>query len=223
MEEKKGKKRKTAIYFTTALKTDKNGEKINIKQILEDTKGFYEIYAIIHKKGTEEEHKHFWIKAKTPRTLENIANIFNVDQNFIEYIRNPRSQLRYLTHLDEETKEKYNFNEVLTNSKISYEERINTYEITKRELFTEFLNTENLEKTLYNYVETLNSAELYSIYKLAKEVKIFNKENNIQQQEEKQKNIEIYNYINEITVKYKKAVEEIEQLKKVVRNNNNKE
>lgn len=218
-KDEKKKTRKTAIYFETSLKWNKDGKTINIKEVLQQTKHYYEIYAITHKKGTEEEHTHFWIKCKTPRTLENIANIFNVEKNFISYIKSPRAQLRYITHIDYPEKEQYSFNEVQTNSPISYEEKITSFDITRRELFTEFINTNNLEKTLLQYIESLNGAELYSIYKLAKEVKRFNYENNIIKENEKQKEIEIANFITEIQKDNIKLIEENKKLKeKIIEN-----
>ena len=172
MKEKKEKEtRKTAIYFTCSLKWDKNENKINTEEILNEWKGTHEIYAITHKIGTEDEHTHYFIKCGTPRTIENVANIFNVDAHMIRYVLSKRASLRYLCHLDNPEKEQYLPEEVITNSTISYMELIGKFEITKKEILNDLIFTQNIYESVMKYIEIIEPNELNSLMRIAKEIK----------------------------------------------------
>jgi hypothetical protein len=88
------------------------------------------IWAITHDKDTNEQgeiieaHTHIVIEYETPRKVSTLAKLFNCEPNFIELGKSKKALLRYLTHLDDTDKHRYDPEEVLTNSGIPYAETI---------------------------------------------------------------------------------------------------
>lgn len=114
----------TSRTFTASLKPA--WEEKKIKQFLLTMQGTATVFIINHDKDTNEKgeiiesHTHVYLDYQTPRKLTTIANLLEVEPNFVEIVKNKKSFLRYLTHKDEEYKHKYNDDEVYTNSSVSY-------------------------------------------------------------------------------------------------------
>ena len=111
--------------FTASLKPHWTNEKI--ADWLAETKGALSAYIITHDKdyNTEtgeivEAHTHIYIEYDTPRKITTVARLLGVEPNFIEVVRNKKGVLRYLTHKDQETKAKYDDEQVYTNAEIDY-------------------------------------------------------------------------------------------------------
>ena len=111
--------------FTASLKPHWTNEKI--ADWLAETKGALSAYIITHDKdyNTEtgeivETHTHIYIEYDTPRKITTVARLLGVEPNFIEVVRNKKGVLRYLTHKDQETKAKYDDEQVYTNAEIDY-------------------------------------------------------------------------------------------------------
>ena len=111
--------------FTASLKPHWTNEKI--ADWLAETKGALSAYIITHDKdyNTEtgeivEAHTHIYIEYDTPRKITTVARLLAVEPNFIEVVRNKKGVLRYLTHKDQETKAKYDDEQVYTNAEIDY-------------------------------------------------------------------------------------------------------
>jgi hypothetical protein len=120
---------KTARTFTVSLKP--MWDDVDIIKLLRDLKGTATVWAVNHdkdKKYNQEEnttepidpHTHFLIDYETPRKISTIANLFNVDENFIEIVKSKKAMLRYLTHKDDDDKYKYDDDAVLTNDHTPY-------------------------------------------------------------------------------------------------------
>ena len=117
-------KNKTARVFSASLKPAWSSE--CIADWLAEHKGAFNAYVINHDRDVNEDgeiveaHTHFYIEYDTPRKVSTVANLLGVESNFIEIVRNKKGMLRYLTHRDQETKAKYDDEEVYTNADIDY-------------------------------------------------------------------------------------------------------
>lgn len=109
---------KSGRVFGASLKPAWSVEQIN--EFLIKTKGDIIVFVINHDKDEVEAHTHIYLEYSTPRKISTVANLLEVEGNFIEVIRNKKGYLRYLTHMDEIDKHEYNDSEVLTNSEIGY-------------------------------------------------------------------------------------------------------
>lgn len=156
-----------ARTFTLALTTDKNNNPITddfIDDLLIKYKGVYTIYCIKHDKDdTKNIHFHFLLWTKNPRDTKTIANMFNTTENFIQVVYNKNAMLRYLTHLDNPDKEKYNPEDVLTNDK-PYKDIILNQDITDKEIYQDILT--NGEASILKYIGIVDTHRLSTIQRL---------------------------------------------------------
>lgn len=110
---------KTARTFATSLKPAWSVE--DIEKLVNSMTGTAKVYAINHDKDIDTEaHTHFVIDYATPRSITTVANVFGVEPNFIEVVRNKKGMLRYLIHLDDKDKFQYDPDEVISNDKIKF-------------------------------------------------------------------------------------------------------
>ena len=116
---------KTSRVFSASLKPAWTKE--HIIDWLCEHKGSFNAYVITHDKDYNvetgeviETHTHFYIEYDTPRKVSTVANLLGVEPNFIEIVRNKKGMLRYMTHKDQETKAKYEDEQVYTNAEIDY-------------------------------------------------------------------------------------------------------
>lgn len=128
----------TGRVFGASLKPAWSEEQIN--EFLNKTKGDIMVYLINHDKDTNEQgelvetHTHIYLEYTNPRKITTVANLLEVETNFIEVIRNKKGYLRYLTHLDEKDKHIYEASEVYTNSSQTYEMLVRGNSITDKEI-----------------------------------------------------------------------------------------
>jgi hypothetical protein len=128
----------TGRVFGASLKPAWNEQQIN--EFLNKTKGDIMVYLINHDKDlnehgeTAETHTHIYLEYANPRKITTVANLLEVETNFIEVIRNKKGYLRYLTHLDEQDKHRYQADEVYTNHNLSYEMIVRGNSITDKEI-----------------------------------------------------------------------------------------
>ena len=128
----------TGRVFGASLKPAWNEQKI--QEFLNKTKGDIMVYLINHDKDTSETgeqveaHTHIYLEYVNPRKITTVANLLDVAVNFVEIIRNKKGYLRYLTHLDEKDKHRYDANEVYTNSDQDYAMRVRGNAITDKEI-----------------------------------------------------------------------------------------
>jgi len=131
-EEQQQKKEKqlalSGRLFTASLKPA--WPKLKIELLMNEMIGVANIWAINHDKDTNEEgeiieaHTHIVIEYETPRKISTLVKLLNCEPNFIELGKSKKALLRYLTHLDDTDKHRYDPEEVSTNSGIPYAETI---------------------------------------------------------------------------------------------------
>lgn len=115
----------TGRVFGASLKPAWNESKI--QDFLNKTNGDITVFIINHDKDTNETgeqveaHTHIYLEYTNPRKITTVANLLEVESNFIEIVRNKKGYLRYLTHMDETDKHRYEASEVYTNSSQDYE------------------------------------------------------------------------------------------------------
>jgi hypothetical protein len=139
----------TGRTFTISLKPawDKN----KIDKFLSEMQGTATIFIINHDKDinefgeTIETHTHVYLDYATPRKITTISNLFGVEPNFIELVKNKKSFLRYLTHKDEDNKFKYEDSEVFTNSSVSYSDIVLGNQLSDKEIADYLMQGRGLE------------------------------------------------------------------------------
>lgn len=135
--------------FGASLKPAWSADKI--EAFLEATQGDILVYIINHDKDNNdlgelvEPHTHIYLEYETPRKLSTIANLLEVEANFIEIIRNKKGYLRYLTHKDDLDKFQYDDSEVLTNSSVSYDLRLLGASLSDKEIADYMLEGRGLD------------------------------------------------------------------------------
>ena len=128
----------TGRVFGASLKPAWSEEQID--EFLNKTKGDIMVYLINHDNDLDkngelvETHTHIYLEYTNPRKITTVANLLEVETNFIEVIRNKKGYLRYLTHMDEKDKYRYQANEVYTNHNQSYEMKVRGNDITDKEI-----------------------------------------------------------------------------------------
>ena len=114
----------TGRTFTASLKPAWDTDQITA--FLQTMEGVATCWIINHDKDINENgelceaHTHIIIDYETPRKLTTVANLLQVETNFIELVKNKKKMLRYLTHKDDVDKYQYQDNEVLTNNDTNY-------------------------------------------------------------------------------------------------------
>ena len=123
----------TGRVFGASLKPVWDAQKIN--EFLNKTRGDITVFIINHDKDENvEPHTHIYLEYSNPRKVSTVANLLEVETNFIEVIRNKKGYLRYLTHMDEKEKHVYDASEVYTNSTQSYELTVRGNAMTDKEI-----------------------------------------------------------------------------------------
>ncbi len=114
----------TGRTFTASLKPAWDTDQTT--SFLQQMEGVATCWIINHDKDINENgelceaHTHIIIDYETPRKLTTVANLLQVETNFIELVKNKKKMLRYLTHKDDVDKYQYQDNEVLTNNDTNY-------------------------------------------------------------------------------------------------------
>ncbi len=135
--------------FGASLKPAWSADKI--EAFLDATQGDILVYIINHDKDNNdlgelvEPHTHIYLEYETPRKLSTVANLLEVEANFIEIIRNKKGYLRYLTHKDDLDKFQYDDSEVLTNSSLSYDLRLLGASLSDKEIADYILEGRGLD------------------------------------------------------------------------------
>lgn len=124
--------------FGSSLKPAWSKDKIS--KFLKETEGDIIVYIINHNKDTSEngeiieEHTHIYLEYVNPRLVSTVANLLEVEPNFIEVIKNKKGYLRYLIHKDDKDKYQYDESEVFTNHSIDYSTMILGNSLSDKEI-----------------------------------------------------------------------------------------
>ncbi len=129
----------TGRNFTASLKPAWNTEKIN--KILQDLTGTATVWVINHDKDIDtktgeliENHTHILLEYETPRKIGTVANLLEVEPNFVELVKSKKALVRYLTHKDDADKYQYDDHEVMTNSSIAYADYVMGSNLSDKEI-----------------------------------------------------------------------------------------
>jgi hypothetical protein len=122
-----------------------------IERFLLNMQGTATVFIINHDKDYNEHgevvepHTHVYIDYPTPRKITTVANLLEVETNFIELVKNKKGFLRYLTHKDEDDKYKYSDDEVYTNSSVSYTATLLGNQLSDREIAEYIMQGKGIE------------------------------------------------------------------------------
>ncbi len=129
----------TGRNFTASLKPAWNTEKIS--KILQDLTGTATVWVINHDKDIDpdtgeliDNHTHILLEYETPRKIGTVANLLEVEPNFIELVKSKKALVRYLTHKDDADKYQYDDQEVKTNSTIQYADYVMGSNLSDKEI-----------------------------------------------------------------------------------------
>lgn len=118
-----------------------------IEAFCDSMKGTAYVYAITHDRDTNEEtgeliesHTHYLLEYETPRKLQTIANLFEVEANFVEVVKSKKAMLRYLIHLDSPDKFQYEPEQVISNNPIAFKDLIMGQNLTDKEIAEYIVN-----------------------------------------------------------------------------------
>jgi hypothetical protein len=134
----------TGRVFGASLKPVWDAQKIN--EFLNKTRGDITVFIINHDKDENvEPHTHIYLEYTNPRKVSTVANLLEVEPNFIELVKNKKGYLRYLTHKDEENKFHYDDSEVYTNSDVSYSTLVLGNSLSDRDIAQYLLEGKGIE------------------------------------------------------------------------------
>ena len=103
------------LFFIELYKETKS---YDYKEVLRNLKGYKKWAYITHDKDRKEngelkkEHTHFVLHLDNASTKEALSKKTGIPINFIENVRNERSVVRYLIHIDDDDKYQYSKNEI---------------------------------------------------------------------------------------------------------------
>ena len=140
---------KQGRVFTASLKPVWTIDEIN--NFISSMDGIATVWAVNHDKDFDldgvvvEPHTHIVIDYKTPRRITTVSNLLKVEPNFVEVVRSKRGIIRYLTHADDGEKHQYDFDEVITNSNMSYADFILSGTFTDKDIADYILSGRGFE------------------------------------------------------------------------------
>lgn len=137
-----------ARNFTASLKPMWDAKRI--QDFLETMQGVAKVYVANHDKDQNDQgelvegHTHVFLLYETPRSVQGVARVFGVQPNFVEVVRNRVAMFRYLTHMDDPKKHRYDPSEVKTNAE-PYDQVIQGATMTDREIIEKCQRGEELD------------------------------------------------------------------------------
>jgi hypothetical protein len=141
----------TSRTFIASLKP--SWDEFKISQFISSMTGSATVWVINHDKDTNEQgeiiesHTHLLIDYETPRKLTTVANLLEVEPNFIEPAKSKIKSLQYLTHMNEVDKYKYDHDAVWTNASISYADSVAGSLMTDRQI-AEYIKNGEMQSLL---------------------------------------------------------------------------
>lgn len=140
----------TSRTFTASLKPAWSRSKID--EFCLKLTGVATVFCINHDRDFNEEtgelketHTHILLDYETPRKITTVANLLEVEPNFIELVKSKKAMMKYLIHQDEPEKAQYQVAEVITNSTVPYDELILGQSLSDREIANHIRNGRGVE------------------------------------------------------------------------------
>lgn len=153
----------------------KDSDSYNFDDVLFDLKGSFKNYAYIeHKPETNEkkEHIHFILSLDNTRTIESLSNRLGIPFNHIQSIKSLRASCRYLIHIDNDDKIKYELSDVIVSQSFSRKfygafDDLKTEEdmIDDIYLFIDNLSDQEYKEAIKSLIKFVNSQSYDTIYK----------------------------------------------------------
>lgn len=153
----------------------KDSDSYNFDDVLFDLKGSFKNYAYIeHKPETDEkkDHLHFILSLDNTRTIESLSNRLCIPFNHIQSIKSLRASCRYLIHIDNENKIKYELSDVIVSQAFSRKfygafDDLKTEEdmIDDIYLFIDNLSDLEYKEAIKSLIKFVNSQAYDTIYK----------------------------------------------------------
>ena len=130
---------KTGRVFTASLKPAwTHQEQV---EFVETMRGTAFAYCITHDKDHNPEtgevvepHTHILLDYETPRKLTTVANLLDVEPNFIETVKSKKAMLRYLVHGDDPEKMQYEPDEVVHNNTVPFADLLMGQSLSDKEI-----------------------------------------------------------------------------------------
>lgn len=127
---------------------------------------------ILHNKDTTEtgeikkEHYHVFIKYNKPTNKDNISSKFSIDKSLINYCKDEKAYIIYMSHINENNKYKYPITEIKSNLNIPliYENWFNGV-ITEEDSIKLILEKLKENISLIELVQWCMSKGIYKIFK----------------------------------------------------------
>lgn len=117
---------------------------------------------ILHDKDLKEDlteykkiHYHFQIYMYNQKTISALSKLLDVKENYIQYIRDKKSAIRYLCHADNNEKAKYEIFEIKSNMDLApYFNNLISNETIELEIIIDYINRPKLisKIDLFHYV-----------------------------------------------------------------------
>ena len=153
----------------------KDSETYNYDEVLFDLKGSFKNYAYIDhlpEDNEKKEHTHFILSLDNTRTIDSLSKRVGVAPNYIQSIKSLRASCRYLTHIDNDDKTRYELSDVKVSSAFS-RKFFGAYDDLKTEedviddiyLFIDSLNNNEYKDAIKQLIKFVNSQAYDTIYK----------------------------------------------------------
>lgn len=147
----------------------------NFDDVLFDLKGSFKNYAYIKHLPEEDEkesHTHFILSLDNPRSIDSLSKRVGVPSNYIQSIKSLRASCRYLTHIDNDDKTRYELTDVKVSSAFS-RKFFGAYDDLKTEedviddiyLFIDSLSGTDYKDAIKQLIKFVNSQAYDTIYK----------------------------------------------------------
>lgn len=153
----------------------KDSDSYNFDDVLFDLKGSFKNYAYIyHRPETNEkkDHIHFILSLDNTRTIESLSNRLGIPFNHIQSIKSLRASCRYLIHIDNDDKIKYELSDVIVSQAFSRKfygafDDLKTEEdmIDDIYLFIDNLSDLEYKEAIKSLIKFVNSQAYDTIYK----------------------------------------------------------
>lgn len=141
----------------------KDTDTYNINNILKNIKGYRYYAYILHNKDLTKDlelkksHYHIIIKTDNACTLDALSKKIGVPVNYIQFIRNERSYIRYLIHVDDEDKTQYSLNEIQCSR--SYYSKV-------MKSFDDLETEEEIIEKIFIFIQEHNDLDYFTFYRL---------------------------------------------------------
>lgn len=153
----------------------KDSEVYNYDEVLFDLKGSFKNYAYIehHPEDDEKkEHTHFILSLDNPRSIDSLSKRVGVKSNYIQSVKSLRASCRYLTHIDNDDKSRYELSDVKVSQAFS-RKFFGAYDDLKTEedviddiyLFIDSLSDNEYKDAIKQLIKFVNSQAYDTIYK----------------------------------------------------------